>query len=303
MSDLAIESSTASDGAVSQPWQRLRRFVAGSPLNALAVLLVTVSIVVAIGAATAAYSDLQITPYDPTKPNLLKRLKPPSADNWFGTDQLGRDVFSRVIMGTRISVQIAVAVLVSAALLGVLVGTVAGWYGGLVDEVLMRIADLFLAFPALILAAAISTSLGSNLLSTTIALTAVFWPWYARVARSRVLSLRTQQFVTASVALGASQSRLIFKTFLPLIWPTMVVQATTDVGFVMLSTAGLSFLGLGAQPPTPEWGSMIFSSLSFQPTSWWLAVFPGAALAFVALGFNLLGDGLRDHMDPNSRAC
>ena len=294
-----VTSTPAASGVVGRGWRQLRRFFRASPLNVVAVLVVLIAIVVATLGEIAEVTGSQITPFDPIKPNLLKRLKPPSAEHWFGTDQLGRDIFSRVLIGARISVQTAVAVLFSAALLGILAGITAGWFGGLVDEILMRIADLFLAFPALILAAAISTSLGGNLLTTTIALAAVFWPWYARVARSRVLTLRTQQFVTASVALGASQSRLIFKTFLPLIWPTMIVQATTDVGFVMLSTAGLSFLGLGAQPPTPEWGSMIFTSLSFQPTSWWLAVFPGAGLAFVALGFNLLGDGLRDFLDPS----
>lgn len=286
-------------GFISRVTKVVIGFVKSSPLNAISFFVVGISIILAIAGGLSVYLDLQMTTFDPIAPNLRARLHAPSGEHWFGTDQLGRDIFSRVILGTRISIQVAISVLLISAVLGILVGITAGLLGGLVDEVLMRIADLFLAFPALILAAAISISLGGNLLTTTIALSAVFWPWYARVARSRVLTLRTQQFVIASISMGATRTRLVFKTLLPLIWPTMIVQATTDVGFVMLSTAGLSFLGLGAQPPTPEWGSMIFSSLSYQPTSWWLAVFPGAALGVVAFGFNLLGDGLRDHLDPH----
>ncbi len=286
-------------GWLPGPLAALSRSVKGSPLNAMALALVFLVCLIALLAGLAEIAGVTVTPYDPLAPDLRARLKAPTLDHPFGTDQLGRDILSRVFMGTRISIQIALSVLAIAAGLGILVGIVAGLLGGLVDEILMRIADLFLAFPALILAAAISASLGGSLATTTIALAAVFWPWYARVARSRVLSLRTQQFVTASISMGASRTRLVFRSMLPLVWPTVVVQATTDAGFVMLAIAGLSFLGLGAKPPTPEWGSMILASLSFQPTSWWLAVFPGAALGISAFAFNLLGDGLRDYLDPS----
>ena len=277
---------------------RLRLFLRASPLNLLALALVALALLAAIAAGLAEVTGLQVTPYDPLKPSLTERLVPPSLDHPMGTDHLGRDVFSRVFLGTRISVQVALSVLTIAALFGLVIGLVSGFFGGWIDEILMRFADLFLAFPALILAAAISTAFGGGLGVTSIALAAVFWPWYARVVRSRVLSLRDQQFVRATASLGASNSWLIFRTILPMIWPVLIVQVTLDAGFVMLASAGLSFLGLGAQAPTPEWGSMIFNAISFQPKSWWIALFPGLALGLTALGFNLLGDGLRDFLDP-----
>lgn len=269
-----------------------------SPLNLLAVVLVSLAIFIAILTGFAEVFGIQVTPFDPLKPNLSHRLMAPSFDHPMGTDHLGRDMFSRVAYGTRISVQIAVSVLMIAASLGMVVGLVSGFFGGWIDEVLMRLADLFLAFPTLILAASIATAFGGGLWITAIALSAVFWPWYARVVRSRVLSLREQPFVQATASLGASDSWLIFRTLMPLIWPILIVQVTLDAGFVMLASAGLSFLGLGAQAPTPEWGSMIFKAISFQPKSWWMAFFPGLSLGLTSLGFNLLGDGLRDFLDP-----
>ena len=285
-------------GTTRKPLRGLRAFATATPLNALAVTIVAIVIVIAIVGLISELSGWQLTPYDPLAPDLKNRLSPPTWAHPMGADQLGRDVLSRVLMGAHISLQVAVVVLAIASVFGMAVGVVAGYFGGVVDEVLMRLADMFLAFPVLILAAAISTTFGGNMGTTTAALAVVFWPWYARIARSRVVSLREQEFVIAARALGASPVYLMFRTLLPLVWPFMIVQATLDAGFVMLATAGLSFLGLGAQPPTPEWGSMIFASLSFQPASWWLAAFPGAALGLTAMGFNLLGDGLRDHLDP-----
>jgi peptide/nickel transport system permease protein len=185
-----------------------------------------------------------------------------------------------------------------ASVLGTLVGLVAGYVGGWIDEALMRVTDLFLAFPALILAAAIAASFGGGIGPTAISLSAVFWPWYARLVRSRVVAIKELDYVAASRALGASHPRLIFSSLLPMVWPLIIVQATSDMGFVLLAASGLSFLGLGAQPPAPEWGAMIFDGLSHQPTAWWMVVFPGGAIALVAVGFNLLGDSLRDHLDP-----
>lgn len=278
---------------------QLWSFTRSSPLNLIAVILVATAIFSAIVAGLGDYVGIQFTPYDPLKPNLTQRLEAPSFSHLMGTDHIGRDTFSRVVYGTRVSVQMAVTVLSIASLFGMVVGLVAGFFGKWVDEILMRFADLFLAFPALILAAAISAAFGGGLGVTAIALAAVFWPWYARVTRSRVLSLREQQFVRATASLGASNTWLIFRTLMPLIWPVLIVQVTLDVGFAMLASAGLSFLGLGAQAPTAEWGSMILQSISFQPKSWWIAVFPGLALGLTAMGFNLLGDGLRDFLDPS----
>lgn len=277
----------------------VRRFVTSSGQAMLASAIVTIVLVTAILAFAAFALDTHITTFDPLKMNIRARLDPPDLEHWMGTDKIGRDMLSRVIAGSWISLSVSLAVLMVAAVVGTTAGLVAGYVGGLVDEVIMRITDLFLAFPALILAAAIAASFGGGMLSTTVALASVFWPWYARLIRSRVISLKEQEFVAAARSIGASPRRLVFVTLLPMVWPLVIVQATTDVGFVILAASGLSFLGLGAQPPTPEWGAMIFDSLTHQPTAWWLAVFPGGAIAFVAIGFNLLGDSLRDHIDPS----
>jgi peptide/nickel transport system permease protein len=278
------------------------RFLRASPLNLVGGTIVAVVLLVSVVGLTADLLGVRFTPYDPLAPNLADRLEPPSPSHLMGTDHLGRDLFSRVLAGTHIAVEVALIVLVIALAIGIVVGLTAGLAGGLVDEVLMRLTDLFLAFPALILAAAITFTLGASLQTTMVALAAVYWPWYARIARGQVLSLREQEFVLAARTMGAGRVRLMFGTLLPSVTPILLVQATLDVGYVMLSTAGLSFLGLGAQPPTPEWGSTILAALPYQPGAWWYAAFPGLALAVTALGFNLLGDGLRDWLDPVLRS-
>jgi peptide/nickel transport system permease protein len=267
-------------------------------LTKLSVLLVAIVVLMSMAGFLSMATGWQVTPFDAIAMNLGHRLEAPSLTHVMGTDDLGRDVLSRVIVGAHLSLQVAVLVLVFASTFGMTIGLVAGFFGGVIDECLMRLTDMFLAFPFLILAAAISTTFGGNITTTTVALATVFWPWYARIARARVVALRQLEFVLAARALGARPLYLMFTTLLPMIWPAMIVQATLDGGFVMLAAAGLSFLGLGAQPPEPEWGAMIFSSLSYQPASWWLAAFPGACLACSALGFNLLGDALRDYLDP-----
>lgn len=285
-------------GSAPRSSSRFRAFLRSNSLTPAAVVLVTSAVGMGLVGTASLVSGWQLTPFDPIAMDLAHRLEPPSLAHLMGTDDLGHDILSRVIMGARLSLQTAAFVLAFASTFGMAVGVVAGYFGGVIDECLMRLTDMFLAFPFLILAAAISTTFGGNMVTTTVALAVVFWPWYARIARGRVVSLREQEFVLAARALGASPFYLMFRTLLPMVWPLMVIQATLDAGFVMLAAAGLSFLGLGAQPPEPEWGSMIFDSLSYQPASWWLAAFPGACLALTALGFNLLGDGLRDHLDP-----
>lgn len=279
------------------------KFATSSVQSMLAIGIVGFILIVAILSFAAFVSDSYITAYDPLKMNIRARLEPPGADHWMGTDKIGRDMLARVFAGSWISLSVSFAVLFVAAIVGTTAGLVAGYVGGIVDEIIMRITDLFLAFPALILAAAIAASFGGGMASTTIALSAVFWPWYARLIRSRVISLKEQDFIASSRCLGSSHRQIIFQSLLPMVWPLVIVQATTDVGFVILAASGLSFLGLGAQPPTPEWGAMIFDSLTHQPASWWLAVFPGGAIALVAVGFNLLGDALRDHLDPSLGAA
>ena len=282
---------------------RLWRFGTSSGQAMLACA--TVAFVLGMGLVSFAgwLTDIGVTSYDPLQMDIRARLGGPDAAHWMGTDKIGRDTLARVVAGTWISLSVALAVLAVAGTVGTTVGLVAGFAGGLLDEVLMRLTDLFLAFPALILAAAVAASFGGGMVPTTIALAAVFWPWYARLIRARVLSLKEQDFVAAARAMGASNQRLIFVTLLPMVWPLVIVQATTDVGFVILAASGLSFLGLGAQSPTPEWGVMIFDSLTHQPAAWWLAVFPGGAIALTAIGFNLLGDTLRDHLDPSLGAA
>jgi peptide/nickel transport system permease protein len=276
-------------------WRRALDFVAGylrgNWLNLLASSLVLLVV------SCALFGDW-IVPYDPIKMELAHRLEAPGMDHLFGTDDFGRDVLSRVIAGARVSLRISLLVLVIAVSVGFLVGSLAGLLGGWVDEVLMRLTDLFLAFPALVLAMAIAASLGASLNNTMIALSTVYWPWYARLVRAQVLSLREREYITAARCIGVTTPRLIGRHLLPNLFPILVTQATLDIGYVVLSTAGLSFLGLGAQPPTPEWGAMITAARSYMRESWWFTTFPGLALAITVLGFNLMGDGLRDYLDP-----
>jgi peptide/nickel transport system permease protein len=242
-----------------------------------------------------------LAPHDPIQPNVALKLQPPSSTYWFGTDELGRDVFSRVLSGAKYSLGIAFIILSIAVVVGTLVGLIAGYVGGLVDELLMRLTDLFLAFPALVLAMAIAATLGRNLQNTVIALTVVYWPWYARLVRGQVLWLKEREFIEAARAIGASPWRIVGRHILPNTLAVIIVQLTLDVGYAVLATSGLSFLGLGAQPPTPEWGTMIAGARTFFRDAWWYMTFPGLALTLTVLGFNLLGDGLRDFLDPRTR--
>jgi peptide/nickel transport system permease protein len=272
----------------------VRRFLGASALNVVATLLVLLVVVVAIFAPL-------IASHDPVKVSLFERLLPPSAAHPFGTDELGRDLFARVLAGARISLTVAAIILSISVAFGTLVGILAGLVGGWVDELIMRATDLFLAFPALILAAAIAATLGPSLFHTVLALATVYWPWYARLTRGQVLSLREREYVLAARVSGASTARIVVRDLLPNVVPLIVVQASLDVGYAILFTSSLSFLGLGAQPPSPEWGAILTDARDYLRDFWWYATFPGLALAVTALGFNLLGDGLRDFLDPRLR--
>lgn len=238
-------------------------------------------------------------PYDPT---MLAgpRFSPPSWQNWLGTDALGRDIFSRSLYGVRQSLPIAVAVIACSVLIGTLLGALAGYLGGLVDEVIMRAVDVTLSFPPILLAMAVTASLGPGLHNAAIAMVIVWWPIYARLMRAQVLAVREREHVEAAVAAGAGHARVLFKHILPLCWSPVIVNATMDFGQIVLLAASLSFIGLGAVPPTPEWGQMI-SEGALHFYRWWIAAGPGMAILSIVLAFNFLGDGLRDMLDPRSQ--
>lgn len=244
----------------------------------------------------AAFAPL-IAPFDPLAQALDKRLLPPSSTNWFGTDALGRDIFSRIVFGTRITLVIVLLVVVTVGPFGLLIGAISGYYGGWVDRLLMRITDVFLAFPRLVLALAFVAALGPGIVNAIIAIAITTWPPYARVARAETMVIRNQDYIAAMRLQGASQARIIWKHVVPMCMSSLIVRTTFDMAGIILTAAGLGFLGLGAQPPMPEWGAMISAGREQIFDQWWVATFPGIAICVVALGFNLLGDGLRDVMD------
>jgi peptide/nickel transport system permease protein len=240
-----------------------------------------------------------LAPYGPTQQVLADRLLPPgTAGHWLGTDELGRDIWSRLVFGARITLYIVMLVAVLVGPVGLLVGTVAGYLGGWSDSVLMRLTDIFLAFPRLILALAFVAALGPGIENAILAIAITAWPPYARIARAETLALRQADFITAAKLQGASSLRIITRHIMPLCTSSLIVRLTLDMAGVILIAAGLGFLGLGAQPPLPEWGAMIASGRQYLLEQWWVATIPGIAIFIVSLGFNLLGDGLRDVLDP-----
>ena len=237
---------------------------------------------------------------DPAAQELADRLQAPSGTHALGTDQLGRDVLARVLNGARISLGLGVGVMLASLIVGSAVGLVAGLRGGWWDEALMRVTDIFLAFPSLILAMAISAALGPNLTNVMIAVALVSWPTYARLIRAQVLALREREFVEAARALGGSQTRVAFRHLLPNSLAPLLVQGSFDVGNAILTAAGLGFIGFGAQPPTPEWGAMVSETRNFISQAPWASSAPAVAILLTVLAFNLLGDGLRDVFDPRA---
>ena len=241
-----------------------------------------------------------VAPYDPVVQDLTLRLKAPSAAHIFGTDNFGRDIFSRVIYGGRYSLLAGCLTVVIAGCIGTIYGAIAGYVGGAVDNVMMRLSEMILSFPSLILAMIINAVMGSNLFNTLFALVIVAWPSYARVMRSVVLSVRENEYVTASEALGASRIRILLKEIIPNSITSVLIMATTDIGNQILMFSTLSFLGLGSAPPTPEWGMMVSDGVQYF-NKFWVAGFPGLAIFTMAVGANFIGDGLRDLLDPKLR--
>ena len=268
----------------------------GFARNRLAMLGLALVLLLVLVAVLAPW----IAPYPPTIGELSERLQPPSAQHWFGTDDQGRDILSRLIHGSRVTLYVVLLVAVLAAPVGLLVGTAAGYAGGWVDAVLMRITDIFLAFPRLILALAFVAALGPGIENAVIAIAITSWPPYARIARAETLTIRQADYINAVKLLGAGPARIVLRHVMPMCLPSVIVRVTLDMAGIILTAAGLGFLGLGAQPPMPEWGAMIAAGRAYVLDQWWVAAAPGAAIFVVSLAFNLLGDGLRDALDPKA---
>lgn len=271
-------------------WLRMRR-------NPLAMLGLTIVTALVLMAAFAPW----IATHDPIAQDLSQRLLPPlTQGHLMGTDEFGRDIFSRIVYGARVTLYIVALVAVTAPVFGLLVGTVSGYAGGWVDQVLMRITDIFLAFPKLILALALVAVLGPGIENAVLAIALTSWPPYARVARAETLTVRNSDYIAAVRLQGAGPARIVAGHIMPMCLPSVIIRVTLDMAGVILTAAGLGFLGLGVQPPLPEWGLMISSGRKFLFEQWWVATMPGLAIFIVSLGFNLLGDGLRDVLDPRS---
>ena len=282
-----------SEGLLAPP-RSLRSVLRANPLLTAAAALGLLLVLVALFAPLIAPHPGDAG--SATHP--LSTFLPPSSHHLFGTDPVGRDLFTRVLYGARISLVVAAVVIAFSILVGLPLGVVAGTLGGVADTVLMRITDIFLAFPALLLALALASVLTPSVTNATIAIAITWWPWYARLARGQAASVAGRPFIAACRALGLSPARTIVRHVLPNSLTPVIVQASADVGGVILTAAALSFLGLGAQDPTPEWGLMVNQGQAYFTTQWWLVTFPGAAILLTALAFNLLGDGLRDVLDP-----
>ena len=276
--------------ASESPWRRSLRILARNRMAMAGAAIIAIWAIVAIAAPI-------IAPYDALAQKIEDRLGPPSAQHLFGTDELGRDVFSRVVYGARISLPVGLLVVLFAALTGALVGALAGYIGGVFDLLIMRLADITLAFPSIVLALAIASVLGPSLKNALIAMILVWWPEYARLMRGQVLSVRNDEYVAAARVVGASGGRILLRHIIPNTLAPIIVKASLDAGSAILTIAALSFIGLGAVPPTPEWGAMI-SMGRFKFYQWWLTTFPGLAVLSVVLGFNFFGDGVRDAFDP-----
>ncbi len=277
--------------AQAQEIYRAALALAANPLTLIGGLIVLALLLTALFAPV-------LTIYAPNDQDLANRLAPSSSLHLLGTDELGRDIFSRIVHGARLTLYIVIVVALTAAPAGLAIGATAGYLGGVTETILMRITDIFLAFPKLILALAFVAALGAGLNSAILAIALTAWPPIARIARAEALVIRQSDFIAAVRLMGASDARIIFRHVVPLCVPSVIVRITLDMAGIILIAAGLGFLGLGAQPPAPEWGAMVSKGREFLTDQWWIATYPGIAIFIVSMGFNLLGDGLRDVLDP-----
>jgi peptide/nickel transport system permease protein len=285
--------SSARQARLGEAYRFLRAFArhrAGMAGLVILLLLIAVAVLAPL-----------LAPFSPTAQDLSLRLKPPDALHWLGTDELSRDIFSRLLYGARVTLGIVALVTAIAAPLGLAIGCAAGYAGGLLDAALMRLTDVFLSLPRLILALALVAALGPGIGNAALAMALVAWPPYARVARAETLALRGSDFIAAARLAGASPGRIVLRHIMPLCLASVIVRVSLDMAGVILIAAGLGFLGLGAQPPTPEWGAMIAAGRRYMLDQWWVAAMPGLAIAVASLAFNLVGDGLRDVLDPKQR--
>ncbi|NGQ96760.1 ABC transporter permease subunit [Brevibacillus sp. SYP-B805] len=285
----ALAEASVRRRTVNPFWYKLKK----NPLALLGAGILAVILLLSLAAPL-------LSSYDPTKINIIERFAPPSAKHWFGTDEVGRDIFTRILYGARLSLGVGAAVVLTAGCIGTVIGAISGYVGGRVDQLIMRVMDMVLAFPSLVLAMAVAATLGPNLLNAMLAIAIVKIPVYVRLARAETLAVREKLFVQAAVTFGIPGWRIIGTHILPNVVSPVIIQVSLDIGDAVLAVATLGFLGLGAQPPTPEWGAMISVGWKYFLDYWWYPAFPGLFLFLASCGFNLIGDGVRDILDPKA---
>ncbi len=273
---------------------RALRHFAYNPLTLFSLILIAVLVFTGLFAP-------RLSPYDPVEISPDLRLTPPSGSHALGTDEVGRDILSRVIWGARISLQIGLTIVLFAAAIGLFIGLISGYFGGILDQVLMRFTDMFMSFPTLVLAISMTAALGPSLFNAVLAMIVVWWPIYARLIRGEVLTVKEKEYIKAIKALGAHPFKILFFHVLPNSIDVIIVRASIDFGNAVMFCAALSFIGLGAQPPQPEWGAMVTTGRDYLRDAWWLVTFPGLAIFLTVMAFNLFGDSLRDFLDPKLR--
>ncbi|WP_294706752.1 nickel transporter permease [uncultured Fusobacterium sp.] len=290
---MSTKENTKQTNKKRSQWREVWRMLKKNKMALLGLGILVILVLLALFADVIADYDTVVI-----KQNLANRLKGPSAEHWLGTDEFGRDIFARLIHGARVSLKVGIIAVGISIVLGGILGALAGFYGGKIDNIIMRVMDVFLAVPSILLAIAIVSALGPSILNLMVAISISSVPSYARIVRASVLSIRDQEFVEAARAIGANNARIIFRHIIPNSLAPVIVQGTLGVASAILSTAGLSFIGLGIQPPAPEWGSMLSGGRQYLRYAWWVTTFPGVAIMITILSLNLLGDGLRDALDP-----
>lgn len=290
---MSTKENTKQTNKKRSQWREVWRMLKKNKMALVGLGILVILVLLALFADVIADYDTVVI-----KQNLANRLKGPSAEHWLGTDEFGRDIFARLVHGARVSLKVGIIAVGISIILGGILGALAGFYGGKIDNIIMRVMDVFLAVPSILLAIAIVSALGPSIINLMVAISISSVPRYARIVRASVLSIRDQEFVEAARAIGANNARIIFRHIIPNSLAPVIVQGTLGVASAILSTAGLSFIGLGIQPPAPEWGSMLSGGRQYLRYAWWVTTFPGVAIMITILSLNLLGDGLRDALDP-----